>query len=199
MVLFGTGKYLELTDTSTTATQTIYGVRDSSSGTVLVGELEVRTMLDPTGKRTISGALIDWSTKKGWLLDLPASGERLTGVPQLESGKLLFNTLIPSMAACASGGTGWLMAVDSLTGAQPYLPVFDGNNDGVFSNADLGFGGIKTGSGAIIGGMTFIKPPAGSTVGLGVGSPPGGGPPFTPLINFGSLTGGRVNWREILQ
>ena len=44
MVLFGTGKYLELTDNATTATQTIYGVHDSGSGTVLASTLEVRTM-----------------------------------------------------------------------------------------------------------------------------------------------------------
>lgn len=196
MVLFGTGKYLELTDNATTATQTIYGVRDSGSGTVLASALEVRTMLDPTGKRTISGTLIDWATKQGWLLDLPASGERLTGVPKLESGKFFFNTLIPSTVPCESGGTGWLMAVDSLTGAQPGLLVFDGNKDGVFNSADAGIGGIKIG--AAIGGTTFIKGAAGSSVGLGIASLTNG-ILSTPGINFGSLTGGRVNWREILQ
>ncbi len=193
MVLFGTGKYLELTDNSTTATQTIYGIRDSGSGTVLASALEVRTMLDPTGKRTISGAVMNWTTKMGWLFDLPASGERLTGVPKLENGKFLFNTLIPSTALCDSGGTGWLMAVDSLTGAQPGLPVFDGNNDGKF---DADIGGIKIG--AAIGGTTFIKPPEGSSVGIGIASLTDG-TVSTPWIDFGSLSGGRVNWREILQ
>jgi type IV pilus assembly protein PilY1 len=196
MVLFGTGKYLELTDNATTATQTIYGVRDSGSGTVLASALEERTMLDPLTKRTISGTSIDWATKKGWFLDLPASGERLTGVPKLESGNFFFNTLIPSTVACESGGTGWLMAMDSLTGAQPGLLVFDVNNDGKFNSADAGIGGIKIG--AAIGGTTFIKGAAGSSVGLGVASLTNG-TLSTPGINFGSLTGGRVNWREILQ
>ena len=196
MVLFGTGKYLELTDNSTTATQTIYGIRDSGSGTLLASALEVRTILDPFGKRTISGAVMDWTTKKGWLLDLPASGERLTGVPKLENGKFFFNTLIPSTALCASGGTGWLMAVDSLTGAQPGLPVFDGNNDGVFNSTDAGIGGMKIG--AAIGGTTFIKGAVGNSVGIGIASLTDG-TLATPLINFGFLSGGRVNWREILQ
>ena len=196
MVLFGTGKYLELTDNSTTATQTIYGIRDSGSGTVLASALEVRTILDPFGKRTISGAVMDWTTKKGWLLDLPASGERLTGVPKLENGKFFFNTLIPSTALCASGGTGWLMVVDSLTGAQPGLLVFDGNNDGVFNSTDAGIGGMKIG--AAIGGTTFIKGAVGNSVGIGIASLTDG-TLATPLINFGFLSGGRVNWREILQ
>jgi type IV pilus assembly protein PilY1 len=199
MVLFGTGKYLELTDNATTATQTIYGVYDSGSGTVLASALEERTMLDPTGKRTISGTSINWTTKKGWLLDLPASGERLTGVPKLVSGNFFFNTLIPSTVACASGGTGWLMAMDSLTGAQPGFPVFDGNNDGKFDATDVGTGGLKVG--AAIGGTTFIKAAVGGTggsVGLGVASLTNG-ILSTPPINFGSLTSGRVNWREILQ
>lgn len=193
MVLFGTGKYLELTDNSTTATQTIYGVKDSGSGTVLASTLVARTMTNPLVQRTISGTAIDWTTKNGWFLDLPSSGERLTGVPKLENGKFFFNTLIPSTALCASGGTGWLMAVDGLTGTQPSFPVFDSNHDGTF---DVGIGGIKIG--AAIGGTTFIKGPAGSSAGVGVASLTNGSL-STPPINFGSVSGGRVSWREILQ
>ncbi len=193
MVLFGTGKYLELTDNSTTATQTMYGVHDSGSGTVLASTLVVRTMTNPLTQRTISGTTIDWTTKNGWYLDLPASGERLTGVPKLENGKLFFNTLIPSTVPCASGGTGWLMAVDGLTGTQPSFAVFDINHDGIF---DADIGGINIG--AAIGGTTFIKGPAGSSAGVGVASLTNGSL-STPPINFGSVSGGRVSWREILQ
>jgi type IV pilus assembly protein PilY1 len=196
MVLFGTGKYLELTDNATTSTQTIYGVYDSPSGTVLASALEQRTMLDPLTKRTISGTSIDWATKKGWFLDLPASGERLTGVSKLVRGNFFFNTLIPSTVACASGGTGWLMAMDSLTGALPSFPVFDVNSDGKFNSADAGIGGLKIG--AAIGGTTFIQGGDDSSVGLGVASLTSGAL-ITPPINFGSPTRGRVNWREILQ
>ena len=193
MVLFGTGKYLELTDNSTTATQTIYGVNDNASGTVLASSLVARTLSDPLGKRTVSAALIDWATKKGWYLDLPASGERLTGVPKLENSKFFFNTLIPSTAPCASGGTGWLMAVDGLTGTQPGYPVFDRNHDGIF---DADVGGLNVG--AAIGGTTFIKGAAGSSAGIGIASLTNGSL-STPLINFGTVSGGRVSWREILQ
>lgn len=196
MVLFGTGKYLELTDNASTATQTIYGVYDSGSGTVLANALEERTMLDPLTKRTISDTSIDWATKKGWFLDLPASGERLTGVSKLLRRNFFFNTLIPSTVACASGGTGWLMAMDSLTGAQPGFPVFDVNSDGKFNSADAGIGGLKIG--AAIGGTTFIQGGDDSSVGLGVASLTSGAL-ITPPINFGSPTRGRVNWREILQ
>jgi hypothetical protein len=89
-----------------------------------------------------------------------------------------------------------LMAVDSLTGAQPVLLVFDGNNDGVFNSTDAGIGGLKIG--AAIEGTTFIKGAVGSSVGIGIASLTNG-ILSTPGINFGSLSGGRVNWREILQ
>jgi type IV pilus assembly protein PilY1 len=191
MVLFGTGKYLEVTDSATTATQTIYGVRDDGSGTAVpVSKLQVQTMSGTD--RTISNAPIDWTTQKGWYLDL-SSGERLTGVPKLVNGNFFFNTLIPSTALCTPGGTGWLMAIDGLTGTQPSVPVFDNNNDGVF---DSGVGGINIG--AAIGGTTFIRGAAGSSVGLGIASLTSG-TLATPRINFGSLSSGRVNWREILR
>lgn len=222
MVLFGTGKYLELADNANNDQQAVYGVRDDGSGaTVTQSDLQLQTMTGAT--RTISSNQVS-STQKGWFIELPPlSKERMTGIPKLTSGLFFFNTLIPSASACDSGGTGWLMAVDSLTGAQPSFPVFDGNNDGVFDSSDYNIGGMQIG--AALGGTTFIRgglsgplppppppgppgpPPPPPPVSCGSGSGPVGvgiaslttGAVGTPLINFGSLSCGRVNWREILR
>jgi type IV pilus assembly protein PilY1 len=194
MVLFGTGKYLELADNSNTDQQTVYGVRDldlTVSSTVLASELQEQTVSG--SNRTVSPSATIPTTLKGWYMNLPASKERSTGIPKLVSGLFFFNTLIPSASACESGGTGWLMAVDALTGAQPGGAVFDSNNDGSF---DTGVGGIQIG--AALGGTTFIRGAPGSSVGVGVASLTSG-QLGTPSINFGPLSGGRVNWREILR
>lgn len=216
MVLFGTGKYLEATDNTSTATQAMYGVRDDASGsTVPVSDLQVQTM---TGSnRTLSTNTIS-ATQKGWYINLPTSKERLTGLPKLIKSLFFFNTLIPSVSPCDAGGEGWLMAVDSKTGGQPSAPVFDINNDGIFNSSDANVGGIQIG--ASIGGTTFIlgkvgpstppppPPPTGGggpglvvsdvLTGLGVTQKPDG-TVDTKQLNFGALSGGRVNWREILR
>jgi Tfp pilus tip-associated adhesin PilY1 len=85
------------------------------------------------------------------------------------------------------------MAVDALSGGQPANNVFDLNNDGVF---DPAIGGIQIG--AALGGTTFIKGQAGSSVGLGVSSLTTG-VLDTKAVDFGSASGGRINWREILR
>lgn len=196
MVLFGTGKYLELTDNASTNRQTVYGVRDDGTGaTVAAGDLLTQTM---TGAwRTLSTSTPS-ATQKGWLIDLPAAvspdgAERLTGIPRMVSGIFFFNTLIPSGSPCKAGGDGWLMGVDGLTGGKPAFPVFDFDNDATF---DANAGGIHIG--AALGGTTFIKGAPGTSVGVGVASLTTG-QLGTPAINFGPMSGGRVNWREILQ
>lgn len=190
MVLFGTGKYLELTDNTSTATQTIYGIRDIGSGTVSATALQLQTLAGST--RTVSTTSVDWTTQKGWYLDLPASRERITGIPKLVRGIFFFNTLIPSTSPCDAGGTGWLMAVDPLTGGRTSSPSFDGDGDGVFDSA---VGGLEI---LGIGGTTFLEGAPGSSVGLGIVVTPTG-IIKTPQINFGSPSRARVNWREILR
>ncbi len=193
MVLFGTGKYLELSDNANADQQTLYGVRDDNTGTVFASQLQQHNM-DATTRLVSPAAIV--ATPKGWSIDLPASKERMTGIPKLVSGLFFFNTVIPSASACESGGTGWIGALDALTGEQPAYPVFDIDNDGYFDSNDLAAGGIQIG--AALGGTTFIKGAPGSSVGVGIASLTTG-QLATPPVNFGPLSGGRVNWREILQ
>ncbi|MCH9690660.1 MAG: hypothetical protein K0U59_01165, partial [Gammaproteobacteria bacterium] len=54
-----------------------------------------------------------------------------------------FNTAIPIVSSCSSGGTGWVMSVDFATGKAPNFPVFDANNDGAINDGDKGYVGEK--------------------------------------------------------
>ena len=46
---------------------------------------------------------------------------------------MFFNTVIPDISVCASGGSGWEMSVKMENGGSPESPVFDFNEDGVIA------------------------------------------------------------------
>lgn len=156
---FGTGKYLEATDIGTTGQQTFYSLWDKAlSPTTISGRSDLQqhtigptTTVSGHDYRTSSVDTVNWAppvnssgTKRGWYMDLPASGERAVSKPTLYSGRLLFTTLIPDSAVCASGGTGWIMELDAVTG-NPLAsgPTFDVDGDGDVDTDDhLGTPGV---------------------------------------------------------
>jgi type IV pilus assembly protein PilY1 len=217
MVLFGTGKFLEPADSSSTAVQTFYGIWDNGSTVAGRSALIPQTIstvtvpqanplnLDPpppdvnyrkvTQACGVSPLPACPSPSQGWYSDLPSTGERTTGSPKLVSGNVFFNTFIPSVSPCEFGGTGWLMSVNYLTGAMPTPGVFDSNKSGAIDALDTPVSGAQIG--AALGGTTLIKGSTGTT-GVGVSSTTEGKTPTT-LINFGAGSSGRITWREIVQ
>lgn len=147
---FGTGKYLESGDISTTSTQTFYSLWDKAltpstiSGRSVLQQQTVITTSTVSGNtyRSSSSNPVAWDglggsgTMRGWYMDLPTSGERVVSDPSLYSNRILFTTLIPNSTACSGGGTGWLMELDAVTGAALSGPSFDVNGDGVVDAAD---------------------------------------------------------------
>lgn len=218
MVLFGTGKYLEGGDNATIQVQSFYGIWDWHDGTdhsIARSDLLAQTVTSSviSGKtyRTPSANTITWrgltcvppyaancnvGTHMGWYMDLPTSGERLTGIPKLEAGTIFFNTFIPSTSPCDAGGTGWLMTLDYLNGGLLSFPIFDTNNDGVVNANDTLVGGLQIG--AVLGGTTLIHGVGAGTTGVGVSSLTSGSM-TTTMINFGPGSRGRISWREIIQ
>ena len=157
---FGTGKYLEAADIVTTEPQTFYSLWDQAvspsriaGGRSDLQEQTVVTTVTYSGDdyRTTSANPVDWAppvnvsgTKRGWYMDLPASGERAVSKPTLYSGRILFTTLIPNSAVCGNGGTGWIMELDAVTG-MPLAsgPTFDVDGDGdVDTDDNLGTAGV---------------------------------------------------------
>jgi type IV pilus assembly protein PilY1 len=206
MVLFGTGKYLESTDNASTGVQTFYGIHDEgvtvsgrsaltpqSITTTTVGASTFRTMSVGCGGASQPACP---TLSKGWYTDLPTSGERITGVPKLDSGTIFFNTFIPSAGQCSSGGTGWLMALDYLTGSLPAGRIFDTNSDVVINTSDTIVSGLQVG--AALGGTTLIKSATPGGAGAGVSSLVTG-QLVTNVLNLGLGSRGRITWREIVQ
>lgn len=156
VVLFGSGSFFKVGDDTTVSpqVQNMYGVFDAV--TPVVGttrsQLLAQTISSnttavtlgavtyPAGSlRFISNNALD-SAKRGWLIDLPASGERVISEPTFPSGavqtRVRFSTLIPSNDPCGTGRTGFVMDFNLLSGARAPNTVFDFNGDGLFNAAD---------------------------------------------------------------
>jgi type IV pilus assembly protein PilY1 len=165
----------------------------------------------------------------GWRMDFPnaaTTGERSVFRPILTAGRLIFNTLIPSVLACQFGGTSFLMIVDPTTGARIDGAVLDVDNNGQLNTSDqVTFGtgqvyasGVQSGIG-ITPTPTIVKTQSGTTVATGAASQifgttgplvAGAGVLLAYALAAGSsggnastmiglsASGGRVSWRELL-
>jgi len=159
LIYFGTGRYLTNqasdNDLTNTSIQSFYGIWDNGVAITTIdrSDLQSQTITfqgessktDPNGNtvtnsvRTTSQNPIDWSTQKGWYLDLvysSAVGERVVSTPLIKSDRVIFVTLIPNTDPCSPGGESWLMEINTLTGGALSESVFDLNNDDLFDSSD---------------------------------------------------------------
>jgi Tfp pilus tip-associated adhesin PilY1 len=180
LVYFGTGQYLVAGDNTTTNRQSFYGVWDRGDTDLLPSDLVKQKFL--TSSKT-NGRVIDpnlWQTLKenykgvnkgdryGWYLDLPEKGERVVTDARARGELIWFNTLVPNdPKPCSTGGSGWMMSLNALTGGSPKEPVFDFDGDGKITVADdsatvpgvgtIGYAGTKyQGSGGVPAASTLI-------------------------------------------
>jgi len=197
MVYFGTGKYLESSDNSTTGTQqvqTFYGIFDrgapadqsvaSASETIARSDLLQQTIsatatIGGYNTRSVTNNPITYRLSRtavagsylGWYVNLPTTGERQVSDSVLRADRMIFTTLIPSDNPCTPGGTGWLMELNVVNGGR-FKDTFDLNGDGVIDSNDR----IATGVGA---------------AGVQSTASPSGAPSMPYIVNNlpGSLTG----------
>ena len=125
MVLFGTGKYLELSDVNNTDTQSFYGVFDGEAGKTrddlidrTLTEGEVTSDNVTYDVRYSDGDAFDPTTHDGWYVDLIDAGERINLAAQVRGDYVFVNSLVPTTNPCDIGGDGWLMAF-GLDGRTP--------------------------------------------------------------------------------
>lgn len=203
IIMFGTGKFLEGSDKTSTAGQTIYALRDDPavSGTtpgagcdgVVVCDVRVDTTVRPRSfaagsiadTRTVSpGTAPTWATEFGWRIDLPESGERVNVDPQLQLGTLVIATNIPSTDTCTAGGSSFINFLDYATGG--YVP---GSSDNVAS--------VKIGSSLTVG-LNVIMLPGGKVEAIITTADNQQLTKDTPVASSG-FTGRRVSWRELVK
>ncbi|MDL1866554.1 pilus assembly protein PilY [Betaproteobacteria bacterium PRO4] len=169
MVFFGTGQFIASGDVTDKKTQSLYGIWDNGSRivetnrSVLQQQAITAETVIPPYERTVSSNMVDWASKRGWYVDLlqppgsTAQGERSVIQPMLNSGRVIFTTLIPSVDPCEAGGRNWLMLLNAETGGMMLKPQFDTNGDGMLNSNDrviaaVGSDGIRSESVAISAG-----------------------------------------------
>jgi Tfp pilus tip-associated adhesin PilY1 len=110
MIYFGTGRFLSGTDPGTTTQQTLYCITDNgTSTTVTTAQLVNQTS-------TISAVT---TSHRGWYINLPNTGERITRQAALVAGVLYVPTFKPNTSNCGGLGQSWLMSVDYKDGSAP--------------------------------------------------------------------------------
>ena len=209
VVVVGTGSYFRSGDGGTTgATQTIYGIYDSMSTSVVDtvrGDLQAQTISANATSVTLgsetwaAGTLrtVSQNTlttgQKGWRIDLPAPGELVWREASFVEGfgrsRVRVSTLVPEPDPCGSGRTGFRMDIDLLTGGASTAQVWDLTGDGAFTAADGGYSGIKRGTGEP---QVGVRAPGRSTDKNFAGD---GTPEPDSLNQFGPA--GRQTWRQI--
>ena len=154
IVQVGTGQYLGASDVSTTQTQTMYGLRDSLAPLApLRSNLQQQTVTTAGSFRTSSNNAVDYTSKNGWYMDFPSTGERANTTPATDNlGNLIFTTNIPSATPCVPGGSSWLYAVSSKTGGLANYAV------NTWSGKSLGDG--------VASRVTIVQLPDGTNVAL---------------------------------
>lgn len=165
IVLFGTGKYLEVEDAGVNdgGVQSFYGIWDknpNSGSRIKRSELQEQKILveqnftftnsdgdtfnEPL--RVTTDYKVDWKSKKGWYIDLisphadaDGEGERQVTNSLVRNGRLIFTTMIPSVSSdpCVPDGESWIMEMDAATGARLGYSPFDLNRDYSFTGLDF--------------------------------------------------------------
>lgn len=143
-IVFGTGKYLENSDKTSTVQNSIYAVYDNGStradsspaGTSIISSrarLKEGTVNTTTGVVSVPGLIwgraatdIDTTQRSGWYFDFGTSGERQINNMTIFSNSVAFGSLIPASAGAAGscsaqGGSGKSYTVQVTTGSGSAL------------------------------------------------------------------------------
>ncbi|MFZ6750116.1 pilus assembly protein [Undibacterium sp. Ren11W] len=132
LVTVGTGRFMVASDKANKDIQSIYGIWDKAGSTAVIdhADLVQQTLTDvsESGKlvgRTLTSNTIDWTSKKGWYIDLLVAGERVVGDLLFSNAKIIVaTTFVPVADLCGSNGDSQLMGFNGLSGAANSTPLF---------------------------------------------------------------------------
>lgn len=207
IVVFGTGKYLGVSDnTSGSAeTQAVYGIRDLGT-TVTFGDLVKQTLSEATASDgvTLARGLTNNAVpaaKGGWYFNLSPSagsaGERVVVTPGalFDTGRVVIQSLIPGTNdPCDASIQGALMVLNAATG---------GSDGGLTGPSVSGWGGSGAGDTSTVGGRvdnprTGGSLPLVSTIGGGTTLVPGLGLSGSGnVLNINDAIWRRRSWRAL--
>lgn len=166
VVLFGTGKLIDSADADASDVQSYYGVWDQ----VRIGDSALnepspnldrkalqlnRVSTEPKNAATgvyyeIETTPVNWDVQKGWMIDLPFSGQRVI-YPSVILGRdyVLLSTVVPAPVAAeceSTNGLGYNYILVAQDGMQVDVPIFDTDGDGDVDSEDQVASGYQSSS-----------------------------------------------------
>jgi type IV pilus assembly protein PilY1 len=143
VVVFGTGRLLDVPDVTDTTVQSLYGLSDTGAsiasihgGTAVHQTLSLvgtGTGTTNTNTYTVSNNPVDLSKNSGWYVDWSLNaGERMNLDPKIVSGGTNVVTNIPSSTStCSVGGTSNVYQFDACSGSfvKSSTTITDTNNN----------------------------------------------------------------------
>ncbi|WP_460856479.1 pilus assembly protein [Rheinheimera gaetbuli] len=201
-VYFGTGRMLSNADPINTDQQSWYGIKDGSMVIDRKSQLVKRELANVgTNARVIEEATSnDLAAKRGWVIDLLDTRERIVEKPQMRSANLgssrvstlVVASTVPTSDFCSPSSDGWVMAINPFTGGKLKVHYFDRSGDKKFDDKDA----VKdpvTARDTVASGVKFDGMQGDILIVDETGT-------VTTLENMGLNTGavaGRVSWREM--
>ncbi|TXH90658.1 MAG: hypothetical protein E6Q78_02420 [Rhodoferax sp.] len=163
LVVAGTGRLDDATDAASTAVETLYGVWDKASDSIVRplgrSNLDARTLASTSGSDVsagvffqLNGSSADWVANRGWRIDLtgiPITALRVIYPLQKVTSKVALVSAVapasPSAVACDSvSGEGLNLLFNVEEGLPPGYSTFDTNGDGYINSSDRIVAGFKT-------------------------------------------------------
>lgn len=126
VVVFGTGRLLDLPDIADTSKQSVYVLKDSGTGIGAASwrnstSMAKQSLARPAGTQayTISGPAVNLGSQAGWFFDLDQNaGERVNLDPKVAAGTLTVVSNIPSSSSsCKVGGSSNVYQLNVCTAA----------------------------------------------------------------------------------
>ncbi|MFO1272999.1 MAG: PilC/PilY family type IV pilus protein [Rubrivivax sp.] len=177
VVFVGTGRLLDITDFGNSAVQTFYAIADGATLANARSSLIQRTYTRATD--TLSGATVDWSSSRGWYLDLSA-GEQANTHPSVAYGSVAFTTNVTGATDCS---------------ASSYFYLIDFTTGGKSANADQV--STQLSSKANVSGVNAVLTSDGKVRGLMQTTD--GEPIERTMSNRPTISPAKNSWREVRQ
>lgn len=146
VVLVGTGRLLDITDFGSSRVQSFYAIADGAALGNARNALVARTYTRGASPE-FSGAAVDWTTGRGWYVDLPA-GEQINTAPVVAFGTVGFTTNVTGSSDCSQ--SSYMYVLDLGTGLK---------------SADVGFASTLISATANSARLTTLRLSSGELVG----------------------------------
>ncbi len=202
VVLFGTGRLLDISDTTDATTQSMYMLKDTGSPIANIRSASmVQQALSTVGSTTnfntygITNRKVDLSVKDGWYVDFNLnSGERINLDPQVIAGGVNVVTNMPtSSSSCSVGGSSNVYQFAVCTGASVTASTTNPTLPAQADVVTVAGSTLSTSSAAV--GFIIVRLPSGSI--KMISTLADGNTTTTNVTPPSSLSSRKVGWRGV--